>query len=603
MIPIGKLLKISKGTRTAPTTRTLSQPTLKPEPSQPASKPEPSQYEQERLARRRKEIELYTGERTGPLMRMGQLSGAKKYPILHSNLLDEVTPVNPYSKKFTTKRLMEVGDDTSQGYIASGKLPDDAFTKFFNSFVPFGYFTEPDVLQPSGIRFIQDFTPAKITSLGPKIFTKADSATAGQNLPYSGFANLQGYLNMDELHKLALGGDDIANQIYDIYAKEGRGLLARLQYMQPRYQHHFAELGGNISSHPSSIQMESSTIGPASNSVQTVRTHTPLNPEGNKQILRKHGEFPLFNLTPKEAKRSPASYYGDFQALAGIGTGPIRNTRLDYWSARDNNIPLTLKQYGRGIEILEPIMNDGAMDIASGFHEGIHALNNDARAANYHPSLPPHLKVYNDDQNLLREGVIRDARIYAADNHPETTRALAFAKDPVTNSIRYRVEKLAPELIPDWNTKSTAEQNRIIAEIVFDKSENAFLSDRILRQWENAFGGQYGSVIPASTLKFKDPTYALEVLRSLSDIRDMRPTSLFSAPAKPVNPVIEKLINALPENLATKLPRPRNNNASLRKYYTFLKKIWPQIAPAITATAVTPTLLDMLLGGNDTELN
>lgn len=603
MTPIAKLNRIgaSKGTTLAE--RTLSQPVLKPELSQPALKPETThQYAQQKpdVKEKIKELDkMIEDRRARILMRMGELSGTNKYPILQHTLLDQVTPVNPYSKKFTTKRLLKVGDDTSQGFIAGGKLPDGTFTKLVNFMVD--YFPAPKGPLPNGVRFIQDYTPTKITSLGPKIFTKADRFTGGRNFQYPDFENLQGYLNMDELHKLALGGDDIANQIYNIYAKEGRGLLARLQYMHPVYQNYFAKLGGNISSHPSSISMVSDTIGPTSNTPETVHYYTPLNPDGPKEVIRKHGEYPLYALTPKAAKESRASYYGKFQSLAGVGTGPIRNERLFYYDARYNNIPLVLSKHKKS---LEPITNEGVMDIGSGFHEGIHALNNDSSMHRNKSYLPPHLRVYDRYQNLLREGVIRDARIYATDKHHETTRAWAFAKDPVVNSIRYRVEQLAPELIPDWSTKSTAEQNRIISEIVFDKSEDAMLADRIIRQWENTFGSEHGSVAPYSVFKIKDPTYVQEALRSLADIREMRPTALFSAPAKPINPIIEKLIDALPENYATKLPRPKSNNASLKKYYTLMKKLWPQIAPAITAPVAAPPILDMLSGGNDAgELN
>ena len=497
-------------------------------------------------------------------------SGADKYDVIDSPFFPKAPQRGQYTSLFDRNSLLRTPDDMSKGslYYGYGKEstnPLDRQLTFadFQHQRPVNEVFGPDVFQPSNV------------------------APEGLLNPSRGESFL-GYYNMDAAHIAALGGDDIARMIVE-NGKE-RVLRRRLEYTHPKEQQYLDRVlrttdgWGTKHPHYSSINILGNTIGSGTNTVSHI-----ISGDGFIPVIR--------DFNPAGSRYHPATHTIRMQPMKPL------DAKYDSELARMNDLPALKGENGTYNFYPDDMDNRITLDARTAFHEGIHAGANDrvlktliGDSNNFSFTPDAHSKNIarhiNDGTfnlllsatdelsraNLMHSGLMPSGIGYTQQRADELIRAYGSMKDPVVNSIRYRVEQLAPERIPDWTSKATAEQNKIIADTTLDLSEDHRLMDKIINSW----GGIKGPVrIPLGNIKVGDPGYMYELLRSMDGIRNANSGLQIYTPEE-----YKYLSKKLRNNAASELGEDAKNF----NMNTWRKKILPQLMPAITAPVAAPVI-------------
>lgn len=550
------------------------------------------------------------------------VSGNSTYPVVDSNWIPMGVQKSLFTKLFKLRDLRKVQDDISQGNLF---LDHDGAVRRADDRV----LTEAD---------FQNVRPATEV-LGPKVFNTNAKGEGFFDMfnshPHGVRAGEKflGLLNADEAHIMAMGGDDIARRI--MQNGKPRVLFRRYERTHPIRQQELNETAKAQQRTPrfNSIDVASNTTGNSTNvpfrSGNGYRIK--ITPESNVPVFSGAGD-----IGPHYAPSRHAifMYNGDEytnKVLASDLLGINDSTQI-YKHSVANDSPLlartklnnenpTFKELGLTNTYL-PSTNDIGQTLDTGtlFHELMHSEMGDfiidpkfSRSA-----LDDFIKSekYVPDQSLFdkfnKSGIVVPDEGYATERASELTRANAMMKDIVVNSIRHKVEALAPKKIPGWFNKTQEERNNIIADVTLDLSENSALANHIMRSW--GFEGP-DIRIPMSYIKINDPTYMYELLRAAEGIRKTRiRTGKYELGGSNMFKMIDSIKDQFPNEFASKkqklLPiakqELKNNfhdtileieaakQVAKDQYNKLLAKTWMQTAPAIMAPVAIPSLYSRL---------
>lgn len=509
-------------------------------------------------------------------------SGADKYDVIDSPYFPKAPQRGQYTDLFDRDSILNTQDNVSKGNLyygygreSSNPLDRQLTYQDFQNERPANEVLSKDVFQPN----------------------KNNEAPEGLlNPKYN--ESLLGDYDIDAAHAAALGNDDIARMIVE-NGKE-RVLRRRLEYTHPKEQQVLddtlknVEGWGNRMPHYRSLQVLNNTTGSGSNIVAN--------------FVYGNGILPVIHdSNPIGSRYSPSR-----NAIFAQKMKPL-NFKSDKTLANRNDYLPLKGETGNYDFYPEDLGGTVSLNTSTLLHEGIHAGANDAALKTLIPDgalfeFIPSSNSKNiaeslgngtfrfmtdgwDDlsrSNLMRSGIIPEVDGYATQRADELVRAYAIMKDPVVNSIRHRVEQLAPQKIPDWANKTTAERNKIIADTVLDLSEDSRLMHKILNSW----GGIKGDVrIPMEYIKINDPGYMYELLRAMEGIRKAHSGLQLNTP---------KDYKFLSKHYRNYAARSQGEDVKNYNMNTWRKKILPQLMPVVAGTAAAPLLLQNNNGDDQT---
>lgn len=532
------------------------------------------------------------------------LSGLDKYPVIDNPIFPAAIPPSKYTKNFPVSALLQTPEDASRGQLVFRKKFVPGYSSSYEGIpnAPGRYHITPESLANS---------PSALDTLGSDVIRRERDSSYLRDF------------DLDAMHVKALGDDDIARMIYD----RGKLIAARnrLEYTHPIVQNNLLnvlQFKGANTLHPRNIQMTTNTLGPATNKRFDPYSYSFSETEPSKVNLGSAnsdsiGFYPSDNLirinpvaldtNPATLKQRILSSFNDYPVIYDKNGVKIPSGNF-LTKSPENGI------YNSGIFVHEGVHadNTGGVGIT---HKGIKALPEDqARKAVYNDLLgtsdldPLGDKLSN--HNLPISGIVPSVPAYGSVFSWETTRGMGIPKDVVTNSIRQRVETMAPKVIPGWETMDTPQRNKIIADVTTDLSFNNNLARGIFDQWIAPNGE---TTVNFSNIKLADPTYHLELLRALNTMaintgKDSRPllraigTALQNrrikkalkqgrVPASVIQPTTQ------PASLADKvketvgLKRSKEANDAWNAYF---EKMWRQMVPAVGVTAAAPYLYSQM---------
>lgn len=554
------------------------------------------------------------------------VSGNQTYPIVESTWVPMGVQRSLYSRFFKLRDLKKAQDDLSKGNL---------FRDYDGASLREG----DKVLTGSDFQNVRPATEV----LGSKVFnTNVKNKGAyefGSEHPQAAQEgeNFLGLLNADEAHILAMGGDDIARRI--MQNGRPRVLFRRYERTHPLKQQELNELAARHQQEPrfNTLNVASNTVGSSTNVPArlylgkkeydaTYDNLVPIfsgtnwrgphyNPSRHAIFMRSNNEYDdiVQSINTFEKNKDPLgldrdSLSNDNPLLANnrlFNMNPFSKETSYMYIPSKNDIGQTLDTGTLFHELMHSEMHD--VNIPHWFRNK--DLDDFIKSKKYIPSTEYFARF--DESGLVfpEEG-------YATHRASELSRAYAIMKDVIVNSIRHRVETLAPKKIPGWFNKSPEERAAIIADVTLDLSENHKLANHIMKSW--GFESQ-DIRIPMSYIKIDDPTYMYELLRAAEGIRKTRiPSS-----GRTMMPWIRRVKRKFPYEVLNKIRKlkEKENMAENKKYENLadlkneaakqvardqygklFKKTWIQTAPAIAATAATPYLYSRL-ASNDQYIN
>lgn len=545
-------------------------------------------------------------------------SGTSTYPVVESNWVPMGVRKSEFSKYFRFKDLRKVQDDLSRGNL---------FLDYEGASLRDG----DRVLTGSDFRNVRPATEV----LGPKVF---DANAKGYGVYGPGNIHphaerdgekFLGLLNADEAHILAMGGDDIARRI--MQNGKPRVLFRRYERTHPLKQQELNETAKNHQRTPrfNSLLVASNTTGNSTNIPSQILA-------GNNFSKATHGRLiPVFSgaegIGPHyDPNRHAIFMYNNKEYADKINSINMFQENKDLLSLkshkRRNDSPLLAKNrlfnmnpFSKETSYMyAPTKNDIGQTLDTGtlFHELMHSEMADVNLSPYfsNKNLNSFIKSnkYLPSQGYFdmfdESGIVVPEEGYATSRASELSRANAIMKDVIVNSIRHRVEALAPKRIPGWANMSPEERAAVIADVTLDLSENTRLANHIMRSW--GFEGK-DIRIPMSYIKIDDPTYMYELLRAAEGIRKSRVPLSEGVEAVGINrtkrnfphEVLNK-IRELKERSNTPGSKQYKNLAELKneaakqvrrdQYNKLFAKTWVQTAPAIMAPIALPSLYSRL---------
>lgn len=505
-------------------------------------------------------------------------SGADKYDVIDSPFFPKAPQKSQYTDLFDRDSLLNTQDNISKGnlYYGYGKESSNPLDR---------QLTYKD---------FQSQRPADEV-FGRHVFQPSNKAPEDLLDP-SNNESMAGYYDMDAAHAAALGDDDIARMIVE--NGKQRVLRRRLEYTHPKEQQDLdytlrnIEGWGDQMPHYSSINVLSNTVGSGSNIVS--------------DYIGNNGVIPVvFDSNPAGSRYNPYRNAIFMQQMTPHWIGGDKELALA------NDLPVLKGENGNYNFHPMDRPDQWTLDASTMYHEGIHAGANDTSLKTVIPDGKQFVFTPNSNSksvkesladgtfrwllsgdtlsraNLLYSGIVPDVPGYAIQRADELVRAYAVMKDPVVNSIRHRVEQLAPQKIPDWANKTPAERNKIIADTVLDLSEDSRLIHKIISSW----GGIKGDIrIPMDYIRINDPGYMYELLRAMDGIRKAHRGLQMYTPEE------YKMVFKRSRNYAAKSQGEDVKNYNMN---TWRKKILPQLMPAITAAAATPAVYSALQNGQE----
>lgn len=545
------------------------------------------------------------------------MSGNSTYPIVESNWIPMGVQRSLYSKYFNLRDLKKAQDDLSRG----------------NLFLDYEGATLRDgdkVLTGSDFQNVRPATEV----LGPKVFnTNAKGKgvySVSNEHPHAAREGEKflGLLNADEAHILAMGGDDIARRI--MQNGRPRVLFRRYERTHPLKQQELNELATKQQRMPrfNTLRVASNTTGNSTNIPFRLRggknDPEPVTHGSNIPVFSGAGRYgPNYNLDRHAIFMDNEAEYAKRMQLASEN-GKDKNLRSLYSKINDepilaNNRLFNMNPFSEKTSYTYlPHQNDIGQTLSTGtlFHELMHSEMGDIA---FHPKLGRSFvddfiksKQYKPEQppipDFSESGIVKPNIGYANDRAEELSRANAMMKDIIVNSIRHRVETLAPKKIPGWFEKSPEERAAIIADVTLDLSENHKLANHIMKSW----GFESPDIrIPMSYIKIDDPTYMYELLRAAEGIRktrinyskyaDLHETKLVKRnfPYEVLNKIRKlKEKASMPGGKKYRNLTELKNEAARRvmrdQYGKLFKKMWVQTAPAVMAPVAIPSLYSRL---------